>query len=147
MKKGDLIFVYGTLMKGMRADITTRSIFSVSPMGKDSVNGELFHLGGFPGLKLFDDLQGEADDSRPLVKGEVYLIQDPSMTALLDAYEGYDSDNPERGLYNRKEVFTFFGRKVWVYTYNGPTRNDQLIETGDWRNPRLVVTRRVPVTG
>ena len=143
MKKDDSLFVYGTLMKGERADITEKRIFAVSSLGKDVINGDLYHIGSYPGLKLIPGLTG-FDDSKPTVKGEVYVINDSSVTALLDAYEGYDADNPEGGLYNRQQVYTCSGRLVWVYTFNLPTRTDQLIETGDWRNPRLSVSRKIP---
>lgn len=144
MINGDLIFVYGTLRKGERADISKRSVFTVSPLGLDSVNGKLFHLGAYPGLKLLEPFSPEFNDALPKVIGEVYCIQDASVGAMLDAYEGYRAEAPEDGLYNRKVVETLLGRPVWVYTYNGWTTDDQLIETGDWKNPRLIVTKRIP---
>ncbi len=133
-------------MHGQRADISEKRVFAVSPLGKDSVNGEMYHLGSFPGVKLFPDLDGEFDDSRPVVRGEVYVIQDPSVGAVLDAYEGYRSENPSQGLYDRRQVFTCCGRLAWIYTYNGQVVSDQLIETGDWRNPRLATTRKIPLS-
>lgn len=145
MKRGDLLFVYGTLMKGERADITTKQIYAVAELGPDFVNGKLFHIGSYPGLKIFPDLSGGFDNAHPTVKGEVYLLQDSSVVALLDAYEGYDHDDPKRGLYDRRQIHCRSGRLVWVYTFNPPVRSDQLIETGDWRNPRLSVTRKIPL--
>lgn len=144
MKKGDFIFVYGTLRKGERADLSKNAkAFSVSFMGLDAVNGLLYHLGGFPGLKLIPNLT-EFNDSEPTVKGEVFFVKDASVGAILDAYEGYNTDNPDKGLYDRQVVETMTGRAAWVYTYNPVVVEDQLIETGDWKNPRLSVTRKIP---
>lgn len=145
MKKGDFLFVYGTLRKGERADLDkSASQFSVSFIGKTFVNGLLYHLGGFPGLKLFPELQGAFNGDMPKVAGESYFVKDASIGALLDAYEGYRSADPKGGLYDREQVEDAFGRTLWVYTYNHPVRDDQLIETGDWQNPRLAVSRQIP---
>jgi gamma-glutamylcyclotransferase (GGCT)/AIG2-like uncharacterized protein YtfP len=134
-------------MRGQRADISEKRVFAVSPLGKDSINGLMYHIGSFPGIKLLNGSEGTFDDNQPKVKGEVYVLNDPSVSAWLDAYEGYHSDAPESGLYNRKQVETCCGRIVWVYVYNGPVVSDQLIETGDWRNPRLTATRKIPEGG
>lgn len=143
MQKGDFIFVYGTLRKGERADLSkSASSFSVKDFGMDTINGKLYHLGAFPGVKL---LQSPSfDDSLPKVIGRVFFVLDPSIGAILDAYEGYRVDSPKSGLYDRELVETFHGRLAWVYTYNGMVSEDQLIETGDWKNPRITVTRQIP---
>jgi gamma-glutamylcyclotransferase (GGCT)/AIG2-like uncharacterized protein YtfP len=147
MKSGDVVFVYGTLRKGERADLSKKSVFSVSFLGFDSVNGYLYHFGAYPGLKLLEPLPPAFDDSLPMVRGEVYLINDASVGAMLDAYEGYRANAPKEGLYDRHVVETLLGRNVWVYTWNSVVTDDQLIETGDWKNPRLIVTKRIPRTG
>lgn len=130
MEKGEFIFVYGTLLKGERADLSrTGTQFGVSFMGTDYINGLLYHLGAYPGLK---PVEVEVfDEKRPSVAGEVFRILDPSITSILDAYEGYPS------LYNRRQVPSLRGRLVWVYTYNHPVRPEQQIITGDWRQPTL----------
>jgi gamma-glutamylcyclotransferase (GGCT)/AIG2-like uncharacterized protein YtfP len=129
MQKGDLVFVYGTLRKGERADLSRyQQSFGVSYMGPDHISGMLFHLGAYPGVKLTTDEFGE---EHPSVVGEVFRILDASITTILDAYEGYPS------LYQRSEVTTARGRKVWVYTYNHPVREEQLIIGGDWKSPNL----------
>ena len=145
MKKGDFVFVYGTLRSGERADLFKSSkSFSIVPMGKDAINGKLYHLGGFPGVKLLPGVT-EFNDKLDRVLGEVGMVKDASIGALLDTYEGYDSDAPKQGLYDRELVESMTGRLVWVYTYNHVVMDDQLIETGDWKNPRLVSTRRIPM--
>lgn len=140
MKKGDEVFVYGTLRKGERADLSKNgSNFSVEYLGMDAINGKLYHLGAYPGVKLLQSLEiGDFDQAQPLVTGEVFYIKDSSVGALLDAYEGYPH------LYGREQVLSQDGRIVWVYVYNPMVIEDQLIETGDWKNPRLASTRTIP---
>lgn len=134
MLKNELLFVYGTLRKGERAELQKQShSFGVSFVNKDSINGKMYHIGTYPGVR--DVRVGRAvdfDPRLPTVVGEVFKIREQSIVALLDAYEGYNSDNPEFGLYNRHQVKTKRGFFVWVYTYNPPVRPDQLIESGDW---------------
>jgi gamma-glutamylcyclotransferase (GGCT)/AIG2-like uncharacterized protein YtfP len=138
MKKGDCIAVYGTLRKGERADLARQANkFDVTYLCKDRINGKLYHLGAYPGVKTESK---SFDPKLPCVTVEVFHIRDESIIAILDAYEGYNSDNPEHGLYNRIEVESEDGRIVWVYIYNGPVTPDQLIESGDW-----VKNREIPV--
>lgn len=130
MKKGDLIFVYGTLRHGERADLSRQQHqFGVTYIGEDAINGDLYHLGSFPGVKAKG---GEFEDGKPCVFGEVFRVLETSIIAILDAYEGYDADNPQHGLYNRIQTETAQGRIVWVYIYNPRVLEEQRIESGDW---------------
>lgn len=147
MKKGDFIFVYGTLRRGQRADLQKQAHnFGVTFCGEDRINGLLYHLGAYPGIKLMNEVvakSGTFYPDLPMVAGELFRIRETAMVALMDAYEGYDADNPSAGLYNRHEVTTEKGRTVWVYTYNYPVTSDQLIESGDWvKNPETIVRDR-----
>lgn len=136
MRRGDLLFVYGTLMRGQRMDmIASDSIkHDILYIGPDLINGNLFHIGSYPGLKT---QPVEFNRLLPVVLGEVYMIKDASVTSFLDAYEGYVAEAPDKGLFNRIQTQTEKRRNVWVYTYNGIVRDEQFIETGDWRNPRM----------
>lgn len=125
MKKGDLIFVYGTLMSGERMSLPDMAGFSVSFVGPDSINGLMYNIGHFPGVKLPDGTAFNANEA--LVQGEVYRIMTPGLVARLDAYEGYPD------LYDRRQVRTAHNRTVWVYTFNPSTKELHLIQTGDWR--------------
>lgn len=143
MKKGEFLFVYGTLRKGERADLSKQSRdFGVSFVCEDVINGDLYHLGGFPGLKIKGD---DFSSSLPIVHGETFLINDVSIVSILDAYEGYDYEHPTQGLYNRSQVKSGEGLLVWVYTYNHPVTSDQRIESGDWKNPRIVPLRDLKI--
>lgn len=136
MKKGDLIFVYGTLRHGERADLSRKaSQFGVVYIGIDEINGKMYHMGAFPGVKAS---AGEFNSDNPTVFGEVFLATDTSIMAVLDAYEGYPN------LFNRLQTMTRGGRLVWVYVYPHPTNDEQLIAGGDWcRNRQLNVNQRM----
>lgn len=134
MLKGDFIFVYGTLRLGERMDLRNQKLnFAVDFISKDKISAKMYHIGTYPGVK---EVTSRFNPNAPTVVGEVFKIRSPSVVAVLDAYEGYDSDYPERGLYNRCQAYTQRGRLVWVYTYNPIVRAEQLIEGGDWCRSR-----------
>lgn len=117
------VFVYGSLLSGMgNHHILENSTF----LGHTVTTPDfaMIDLGGFPGLINY--LPGVA------IKGEVYEVNDTVM-ARLDRLEGYHSDNPTGGLYNRQEINTEFGEAI-VYIYNNRYRADRFVTTGDWRS-------------
>jgi gamma-glutamylcyclotransferase (GGCT)/AIG2-like uncharacterized protein YtfP len=126
VKKGDYIFVYGTLRRGERADLSRHETeFGVKYLNTDTINGVIHNLGGFPGLKR-DGVEYKFDSTAPQVTGEVFRIKDECIVAILDAYEGYPH------MYGRECVETQKGKKVWVYTYNYGVSDDSIISSGDW---------------
>jgi gamma-glutamylcyclotransferase (GGCT)/AIG2-like uncharacterized protein YtfP len=130
MLKNDFIFVYGTLRGGERMDLRKQKHnFEVSFVSFDRINGNMYHLGTFPGVK---EVNSRFDPNDPTVFGEVFRLRGMSMVAILDAYEGYNADHPEKGLYDRCQVKSERGRLVWVYTFNGMVLPEQRIESGDW---------------
>lgn len=128
------VFVYGTLRvgdcRGGRAVPTFQRV--LAPVA--CVRGfEMLNLGGFPGLIQFE---GEAPTGVPRIRGEVHEHADLS---ILDRIEGYRSQSPEEGLYNRTQVTveTPEGEidECWVYTFNGSSwdlSNHEIIQSGDW---------------
>ncbi len=128
MKTGDLVFVYGTLRQGEGADLTRwEGTEFVRP---DCINGRLYHLGGFPGVKTE---AGVFCPGSPSVRGEVFRVNDAGTLSGLDRYEGYPS------LYDRIQTMTASGETVWVYVYNGFVDDKMLIASGDWRNQMAVM--------
>lgn len=125
MQKGDLVFVYGTLRHGESADIS-KKFEGIVPVGVDRINGQIFDVGWYPGLKPvsedFDFLTGE-----PKVTGEVYIIPDEKAVSRLDEYEGYPA------LYGRREFETESGKTVWAYVYNRPVQYHDIVVSGDWK--------------
>lgn len=157
MKVGDQIFVYGTLRRNERASLHSDFYsYGVNFLGNDRLNGKLYHLGSFPGVKDVFPIQNDGHDDElvfnsdfPIVVGEAFRIRDASIIAHLDAYEGYRADAPTTGLYNRCQVFSEAGRRVWVYVYNGMVIPEQRIPSGDWcKGKQLIETRgRSPLAG
>jgi hypothetical protein len=73
VKKGDYIFVYGTLRRGERADLSRHETeFGVKYLNTDTINGVIHNLGGFPGLKR-DGVEYKFDSTAPQVTGEVHI--------------------------------------------------------------------------
>lgn len=137
----EFVFVYGTLRRGERAERMLDAKSGASEyLHQDYINGRMYHLGGYPGVKT--DTYDKFDPSGPKVLGEVYLVKSPSIITILDHYEGYRPDDPSNGLYNKIQVRTKKGRTVWVYTYNDRVTDEQFIETGDWKNPRIISNHR-----
>lgn len=127
MRVGSLLFVYGTLRKGERADLSQHEKeFGVTYLGKDKINGMIYNLGSYPGLKVGD--YSEFDPDQPIVYGDVFRLEESSIITMLDHYEGYPN------LYDRCEVETEDGRRVWVYVYNHAVVDAQRVIHGDWVN-------------
>jgi len=125
----DLVFFYGTLMKGFERAGRSGVEAKLTPMGRGSIGGALFDLGIYPAAI-------PSTDSR--VTGELYRISDlGSVLAVLDELEGHRPTEPDTSLYRRIEapVTLDDGQIVqaWVYFYNAPLGQAQRIESGDYR--------------
>ena len=124
--KENLIFVYGSLVKGFHNDDWLQNTPFV---GRGTVNGLLYDVagGGFPGMV----------PGKGVVHGEVYRIEEEALPRL-DSLEGFHgADNPFN-LYNREkiEVTLAAGGKVaaWAYFFNHPVSQESFIPSGDWRD-------------
>jgi gamma-glutamylcyclotransferase (GGCT)/AIG2-like uncharacterized protein YtfP len=122
------IFVYGTLMAGFdrrrRAGIDTRMRF----VGRGWIPAALYDLGLFPAAV-------PAPEGR--VAGELYeVVDDPSVLAKLDEIEGFRPNDPDTSLYTRAQTSVTLDSgehdTAWVYYYNAPLGQGQLIESGDY---------------
>lgn len=146
IKQGEYIFVYGTLRKGERADLSReQSHFSAQFVGEDRIAGVLYNLGSYPGVKNASDFENSAIPAAGVeagsslsetITGEVFRARDDSLGQVLDAYEGFPY------LYNREQVTTENGRLVWVYTYNDDVPAEKLIPSGDWKARHVVEASR-----
>src|SRR5579859_790866 len=104
----ELLFVYGTLRKGERA---FRMMEGSTSLGEGTIQGAIYHLGAFPGLKLTGD---------SVVVGELYEVEG---LHKFDHYEGYPI------MYERKKVPVQVKGladpvEAWVYTFNYPVKED-----------------------
>jgi len=124
----DKIFVYGTLMAGFdrrrRVGIDTRMTY----LGRGWIAAALYDLGLFPAAV-------PAPDGR--VVGELYeVVDDGSVLVKLDEIEGYRPNEPDTSVYMRAlaNVTLEDGTQhtAWVYFYNAPLGQGQLIESGDY---------------
>lgn len=131
MKVGDLVFVYGTLRRGESSSLSESPRFAnlATFVGESRINGDIYKLGWFPGVKLPEE-QEPFDADKPTVVGEVFKIDALILPNMLDTYEGYPH------LYGKKEVYTEHDHVAWVYTYNGGVEPETRIATGDWKNEK-----------
>lgn len=132
MKKGDLLFVYGTLRRGECKDLSHNHdcLF----VGEDAINGLIYDLGWFPGVKAEVAHAGaktdpsQFDPGHPAVRGDVFQLGSDELVQNLDDYEGYPD------LYDRIQTVSANGSIVWVYVYNAAPPADKRIISGDWVN-------------
>ena len=130
------VFVYGTLRTGdIRHGVET---FEEMLAPEAYLEGfDMLDLGGFPGLIDFD--QGGAA-GLPGIRGEVHLYEH---MGILDRIEGYNSRDPKKGMYNRRQVTVHTPEGdiegCWVYTYNAAEglfeegeEPPNIIQSGDW---------------
>ncbi|MBF0226054.1 MAG: gamma-glutamylcyclotransferase [Desulfobacterales bacterium] len=119
-----LIFVYGTLLKGMeRAYMLKQSKFKGPAIAK----GNLYDLGDYPGIK----------DGENIIIGELYEINDETLSKL-DVVEDYNEDDINSSLFVRKKINACEfseGRmvEVFAYYYNHEVDDRKFIAHGDYR--------------
>ncbi|ALR16607.1 MULTISPECIES: gamma-glutamylcyclotransferase [Vibrio] len=108
-----LVFVYGTLRKG---EYNHHYLSSGQFLGLHESDAQytLYDLGPYPGVS-----QGHQT-----IQGEVYLIDDDTLTAL-DKLE----DVPVE--YRRESISTPFGQ-AWIYIYQDTEQLTEEIASGDW---------------
>ena len=125
----NLLFVYGTLMKGYGENWQARA--GARLVGRGRIIGKLYDLGEFPGAVA-------GSKFRSHIHGEVYRLDNVERaTALLDEYEEFQPSRPLRSLFVRRELPVTMEdgtrRLAWVYVYNRPVRESALIPSGDYR--------------
>ena len=124
----DLVFFYGTLMRGFERPGRAGVDDKLSLLGRGWISAALFDLGLYPAAI-------PASDSR--VWGEVHQMREPAgVLTALDEIEGYSSSEPVTSLYTREEtpVTLADGTVVyaWVYLYNAPLGRADRIDSGDY---------------
>jgi gamma-glutamylcyclotransferase (GGCT)/AIG2-like uncharacterized protein YtfP len=113
------VFVYGTLRRGGPGAMPIR--FPKSKfIAAAKASGSLYDLGAYPGLVL--------DESKSLVVGEVYEVDEETLKALDDFEASSD--------YLRKQIEIALGgqkRVCWTYEPNPESYSFQtVITSGDW---------------
>jgi gamma-glutamylcyclotransferase (GGCT)/AIG2-like uncharacterized protein YtfP len=114
----DLLFTYGTLMRGFRLHALMAE--RAGWVGEGSVTGRLIDLGRYPAA---------LPDDRAVIRGEVYRLHTAEHWTALDSAEG-----PQ---YHRSRVAVRMtdGRPVeaYIYWYRGPLDRGLPIPGGDYR--------------
>lgn len=122
------ILVYGTLRVGQGAYFAFGLNKSTTHLGQVRVPGSMYHLGGFPGVKLDGNPDGVLCDVLEITDNQAV----PDVLSRLDGYEGYREDSPDNSLYLREYFDTGeFGSGI-IYEINRDVDGYSRIESGDW---------------
>jgi len=125
VKAGDLLALYGSLMRGLGAMDELAVVDRLRFVAPCKIAGQLFDLGAFPGMR----------EGAGIVKGEVFAVLDPNVIEVLDDFENFLPDEPDESHYVRKRVRLIEpgATAAWVYAYNRVPPRNRLIDAGDWR--------------
>jgi gamma-glutamylcyclotransferase (GGCT)/AIG2-like uncharacterized protein YtfP len=124
----DLLFVYGTLMRGFDNPMAQLLTRSADYLGPATCRGRLYRVKHYPGLVLSD----AADD---LVHGELYRLRHvEEMLREFDMYEACGEGFAEPTQYIRKMLAVTredgSTAEAWTYIYNWPFAQLARIESG-----------------
>ena len=124
----DLLFVYGTLMRGFDHPMAQLLSRSADFIGEARCRGRLYLVKHYPGLVL-------SDDSRDVVFGELYSLRQPeALLREFDMYEACGEGFAEPTEYVRRMLtVTRDGRtpdEAWTYVYNWPVARLPQIASG-----------------
>jgi gamma-glutamylcyclotransferase (GGCT)/AIG2-like uncharacterized protein YtfP len=123
----DLLFVYGTLMRGFDHPMAKRLSRSAEFCSDARCRGRLYLVKHYPGLVLSDD----ADD---VVFGELYRLRQPEESfALFDEYEGCGPGVASPQYIRQLLPVTLDDGTVseaWTYLYTRPVAKLKRIASG-----------------
>lgn len=111
MKKTHLVFVYGTLLSGLR---NHRCLEGTTYIGKASTleNFVMYAHSGYPAI-----VEPQGKDAGYTIFGEVYEVND-RVLMMLDHLEGYDPESPKTSLYQRSSIEVKINDNIeGVYVY------------------------------
>jgi gamma-glutamylcyclotransferase (GGCT)/AIG2-like uncharacterized protein YtfP len=124
----DLLFVYGTLMRGYSHPMARLLSANADFLGEVSCRGRLYMVKHYPGLVL-------SDDAAEIVHGELYRLRAAEdLLREFDMYEACGEGFPEPTQYLRRvlPVTSADGSTTdaWTYVYNWPVDHLTRIESG-----------------
>jgi len=116
--RADLLFVYGTLMRGFALHRLIEE--RAECLGGGTVKGRLLDLGAYPAA---------VPDPHGIVVGEVYRLGETGLWRVLDSAEGpqYHREGVAVRMADGREVTAF------IYWYGGPLDLGVPIPGGDYR--------------
>ncbi|OBQ55288.1 hypothetical protein VQ01_07335 [Tamlana sp. s12] len=126
----DYLFVYGTLLKGVKNDMSRFLVAHSQFVGTGSFQGKLYQVSWFPGAVVSSNTQEK-------VYGSVFKIDDfENVFKVLDAYEGITPVPSESDLFKRESVQARLDDgtpiETWVYLYNRSVNHLKWISSGDF---------------
>ena len=126
----DLLFVYGTLRRDMRSEMSQLLERHAGFVAEGRYQGRLYRIDYYPGVV-------PSDNPTETVKGEVYSLRDSQVVLQeLDRYEECGPGFAEPTEYVRRfETVTLLDGAVcraWIYIYNHPIDRYTPIPSGDF---------------
>ena len=118
MAGDNLLFVYGTLMRGfpLHALLEGRATY----LGEATTPGLLLDLGSYPAA---------LKSATGKIRGEVYLLADPGLWRALDSAEGSQYHREQDGIEQASGGWV----EAYVYWYVGPLDGAVPVPGGDYR--------------
>ncbi|MGJ5176560.1 gamma-glutamylcyclotransferase family protein [Bradyrhizobium oligotrophicum] len=129
----DLLFVYGTLMRGFDHPMARLLSANADFVAEASCRGRLYRIQHYPGLVL-------SENAADVVHGELFRLRQPEpMLREFDMYEacGDGFAAPTEYLRRRLGVTLADGsaREAWTYVYNWPVDAAARIVSGRFLAP------------
>jgi gamma-glutamylcyclotransferase (GGCT)/AIG2-like uncharacterized protein YtfP len=124
----DLLFVYGTLMRGFDHPMAQLLSRSADFVGEARCRGRLYRIKHYPGLVA-------SDDPAEAVFGELYRLRQPqALLREFDMYEACGEGFVEPTEYVRRMLPVVSGEgaagEAWTYLYNWPVAHLPRIASG-----------------
>jgi gamma-glutamylcyclotransferase (GGCT)/AIG2-like uncharacterized protein YtfP len=123
----DLLFVYGTLMRGFNHPMARLLSGAADFLGEARCRGRLYRVKHYPGLVL-------SDDAADVVFGELYRLRQPAeLLREFDMYEACGEGFAQPTEYLRQMlpvVRDGGGSEAWTYVYNWPVAHLSRIASG-----------------
>lgn len=129
----DLVFVYGTLMRGFDHPMSKLLSNGADFLGEASCRGRLYRVAHYPGLL-------HSDDPGDVVFGELFRLRQPDeLMAALDDYESVGPGYNPPTLYLRERIAVTLAdgstSEAWTYIYNRPVIETKRITSGRFLAP------------
>ncbi|WP_298256311.1 gamma-glutamylcyclotransferase family protein [Bradyrhizobium sp.] len=124
----DLLFVYGTLMRGYAHPMARLLSANAEFLGEASCRGRLYKVKHYPGLVL-------SNEAADVVFGELYRLRAvDDLLREFDMYEACGEGFPEPTQYVRQTLPVTLtdgsASEAWTYIYNWPVAGLSRIESG-----------------
>jgi gamma-glutamylcyclotransferase (GGCT)/AIG2-like uncharacterized protein YtfP len=124
----DLLFVYGTLMRGYAHPMARLLSANADFLGEASCRGRLYRVKHYPGLVL-------SDDAADVVFGELYRLRAvDDLLREFDMYEACGEGFAQPTQYVRQTLPVTLAEgshmQAWTYIYNWPVSDLVRIESG-----------------